>query len=56
VHGALSKLLALPSLESYNPEMARLEFSLFETAIAANAVDSWRGMTANTPRRRLNIC
>ena len=24
VHGALSKLLALPSLESYNPEMAKI--------------------------------
>lgn len=56
VYGALSKLLEIPSTTYYQPDVAGRKFALFESAIASNAVDAWRGMTANTPRARVKFC
>lgn len=56
VHGARSKLLEISSTTFYQPDVAGREFALFESAIATNAVDAWRGMTANTPRARVKLC
>lgn len=56
VHGALSKLLEVPSTTYYQPDVAGRKFSMFEAAIAANAVDAWRGLTGNTPRARVKLC
>jgi len=56
VHGALSKLLEISSTTYYQPDVAGRKFAQFEAAIASNAVDAWRGMTANTPRARVKFC
>jgi hypothetical protein len=56
VHGICSKVLALPSMSFFKPDVASIEHAFFEAAIASNSVDSWRGMTANTPRSRVKFC
>ena len=54
-HGAKAKVLAIAGAEFYKPDVAMLEHTMFESAIATNNVDAWRGFTANTPRARVKF-
>lgn len=56
VHGARYRVLMTPDTPFYKPDLAGIEKALFEAAIGANAVDAWRGQTANTPRARVKFC
>lgn len=56
VHGARFRILMVPDTPFYKPDIAKLERSLFEASVASNAVDAWRGQTANTPRARAKFC
>jgi len=56
VHGARYRVLMTPNTPFFKPEIAGAEKAMFEAAIASNAVDAWRGQTANTPRARVKFC
>lgn len=56
VHGARYRVLMTPDTPFYRPDLAGVEKALFESAINTNAVDAWRGQTANTPRARVKFC
>jgi hypothetical protein len=55
VHGARYRVLMTPDTTFYKPDLAGIEKALFEAAIGTNAVDAWRGQTANTPRARVKF-
>jgi hypothetical protein len=55
-HGARAKILSIPNTAFYNPGVYALERSEFEAAIATKSVESWRGLTKNTPRGRVIFC
>lgn len=56
VHGIKAKVLGITGTDFYKPDVAMLESALFETAISGANVQSWRGLTANTPRARVKFC